>query len=89
MPTKGGVAKVLTEVYAFDNDQLEELIEALHKEQFNRKAQEQKQDWEAIRKAVRTYIEKWGSIDVYDSQVTLRVDSCSDFSSVGEIDTEY
>lgn len=89
MPNKIGVAKVLTDVLAFDDDQLAELIEALNKEQFNRKTQEQKQDWEAIRKAVRTYIEKWGSIDVYDCNVTLRVDSCSDFSSVGEIDTEY
>lgn len=89
MPTKNGVAKILTNAYALDNDELAELLEGLNREQFTRKTQEQKQDWENVRKTVRTYIEKWGSINVYDCNVTLQVDSCSDFSSMGEIDTEY
>lgn len=89
MPNKNRVDTVYEQVKQFSSEDLSELLERLREEENRRDRMRKEEDWRAISSAIKNYIEKWGSISVYDEDHTIYITSRSDLQSFDEIDATY
>lgn len=89
MPTKSRVDTVYEQAKQFNSEDLQELLERLREEENRRDRIRRDEDWRAVSSAIKNYIEKWGSISVYDEDHTIYITSRSDLSSFDEIDATY
>lgn len=89
MPPKNRVDTVYEQVKQFSSEDLRELLEKLREEENRRDRIRREEDWRAVSSAIKNYIEKWGSISVYDEDYTIHITSRSDLQDIGEIDATY
>ena len=89
MSIKSRVDTVYEQVKQFSSEDLSELLGKVLEETNRRDRVRREEDWRAVSSAIKNYIEKWGSISVYDEDHTIHITSRSDLQSFGEIDATY
>ena len=89
MPPKNEVDKLCEYAKCLGNNDLETLITKLGEESARRERKQREEDWSIVRNAIANYIERWGTIQVYDDEHTVDISYRSDLSSIGEIDATY
>lgn len=91
MPPKSELEKICEYAKGLGNNDLQALIAKLNEETARRERKQREEDWNTVRHAIADYIERWGTIQVYnyDDEHSVDIGSRSDFSSIGEIDVNY
>ena len=71
------------------NEELRSLLQEVQ-EEFDRREREAKEkDWLAVREAITNFVEKWGSIVVFDDCDTIHLQKGVDMDSIGDINMVY
>lgn len=89
MPPRNEVDKICEYAKSLGNNDLQALIAKLGEESARRERKQREEDWNVVRNAIADYIERWGTIQVYDDEHSVDITFRSDFGSVGEIDATY
>ncbi len=89
MPPKSELEKICEYAKGLGNNDLQALIAKLNEENVRRERKQREEDWNVVRHAIADYIERWGTIQVYDDEHSVDITYRSDFSSIGEIDASY
>ena len=89
MPPKNEVDKICEYAKGLGDKDLEALLTKLGEESARRERRHREEDWNALRYAITAYIEKWGTIQVYDDEHSVDITYRSDLTSIGEIDATY
>ena len=88
-PKKNEVDKICEYAKSLGNNDLQALIAKLGEESVRRERKQKEEDWNKARNAILIYIERWGTIQIYDDEHSVDISSRSDFGSIGEIDATY
>ena len=89
MPPISELEKICEYAKSLGNNDLQTLITSLNEENARRERKQKEEDWNNVRHAIADYIERWGTIQVYDDGHSADISYRSDFSSIGEIDATY
>ena len=89
MPPMNEVDKIYEYAKGLGKNDLQALIAKLNDESVRRERKQREEDWYIVRNTIMKYIEKWGTIQVYDDEHSVDITYRSDFGSVGEIDATY
>ena len=89
MPPKNEIDKIYEYAKGLGDNDLETLITKLGEESTRRERKQREEDWNVVRHAIADYIERWGTIQVYDDEHSVDITYRSDLSSIGEIDATY
>ena len=89
MPPRSELEKIYDQVRVLGDVDLNVLLNFVSEENARRERKYREEDWNAVRNAIVKYIDKWGAIQVYNDEHSVDINSRSDFSSIGDIDTSY
>lgn len=89
MPQKSELEKIYDQVRALGDVDLNVLLNFVSEENVRRERKYREEDWNTVRSAIAKYIDKWGTIQVYDDEHSVDITYRSDFGSIGEIDATY
>lgn len=89
MPLRGELKKICEYAKELGNNDLQALIANLNEENARREREQREEDWNTVRHTIADYIERWGTIQVYDDEHSIDISYRSDLSSIGEIDATY
>lgn len=89
MPPRNEIDKIYEYAKELGNNDLQALIAKLGEESLRRERKQKEEDWNTVRNAIANYIERWGTIQVYDDEHSVDISYRSDLSSIGEIDATY
>ena len=86
MPPKSELEKICEYAKGLGNNDLQALIAKLNEETARRERKQREEDWNTVRHAIADYIERWGTIQVYDDEHSVDITYRADFGTIGEID---
>ena len=89
MPPRNEIDKIYEYAKELGNNDFQALIAKLGEESLRRERKQKEEDWNIVRNAIANYIERWGTIQVYDDEHSIDISYRSDLSSIGEIDATY